>query len=271
MNKFDHRKSKFLEFLTGRGFYIALALSLIGAGTAAWIAVDRTLDGIAAEPEPSVSQSQAESSASTIHLPEEEASEPWQAPASEETDANQAEIEKPSTGVSDSSSASSSSASSSPASIEQPAVSKESEPPASSPQQFAMTLSGQILNPYSGGNMVKSVTLNEWRTHDGIDIAAGIGSAVKAVAAGTVTDITTDEMWGTTITIDHGGALESVYSSLGEQVHVAVGDTVELGQTIGAVAETAQIEIGLSPHLHFAMRLGGEWVDPLSTMQMEAE
>ena len=97
MNKFDHRKSKFLEFLTGRGFYIALALSLIGAGTAAWIAVDRTLDGIAAEPEPSVSQSQAESSASTIHLPEEEASEPWQAPASEETDANQAEIEKPST------------------------------------------------------------------------------------------------------------------------------------------------------------------------------
>lgn len=268
MNKFDNKKSKFIEFLTGRGFYIALALSLIGAGTAAWIAVDRTLDGIAVDPDPGVSQTQPQTESSTIKLPEE-ASSSWQAPSSEAVGGEQSDVSKPQSSSSESSRSQSSSSSSSPVSTEQSNISKESTPSQGLPTQFTMPLSGQVLNPYSGGNMVKSVTLNEWRTHDGIDIAAGIGSAVKAVAAGTVTDITTDEMWGTMITIDHGGSLESVYSSLGEDVHVAVGDTVELGQTIGAVAESAQIEIGLPAHLHFGMRLGGEWVDPLSTMQME--
>ena len=39
-------KSPVQKFLEGKGFYIALALCVAGTGTAAWLAVNRTIDNI---------------------------------------------------------------------------------------------------------------------------------------------------------------------------------------------------------------------------------
>lgn len=43
---------------------------------------------------------------------------------------------------------------------------------------------------------------------------------------------------------------------------VSAGDSVEAGQTIGAVGETALLEIADEPHLHFAVYANGDTIDP---------
>ena len=42
----NDKKSPVQKFLEGKGFYIALALCVAGTGTAAWLAVNRTIDDI---------------------------------------------------------------------------------------------------------------------------------------------------------------------------------------------------------------------------------
>ena len=77
-----------------------------------------------------------------------------------------------------------------------------------------MPLEGETSNDYSNGELVKSKTLNEWRTHDGIDLKAAANTPVKAVADGTVESITEDAMWGVTVTVSHQNGYESIYCGL---------------------------------------------------------
>jgi len=121
---------------------------------------------------------------------------------------------------------------------------------------------GEIETPYSMDALVYNVTMSDWRVHDGIDIAADSGAVVKAAAAGTVEDVYADDLFGTTVVIDHGQGLRSYYANLQTQPNVAVGDTVSAGQTIGAVGKTALCETSEVFHLHLAMSLDDKSVDP---------
>ena len=103
-----------------------------------------------------------------------------------------------------------------------------------------------------------------WRTHDGLDIAAELGTPVAACAKGTVTDVSTDDMMGVTVTVDHGKGMESVYSNLAESVNVQPGTEVEAGTVIGTVGTTAVSESADASHLHFSMREYGVAIDPLN-------
>jgi murein DD-endopeptidase MepM/ murein hydrolase activator NlpD len=102
----------------------------------------------------------------------------------------------------------------------------------------------------------------DWRTHEGLDLAASAGTRVLATAAGTVSAVYEDELMGMTVVIDHGDGLESVYSNLGTVPNVEVGDSVYTGDIIATVGETASAESGRDAHLHFAMYLDGQPVDP---------
>ena len=57
-------------------------------------------------------------------------------------------------------------------------------------------VSGAVLNDYSGDNLVYSKTMQDWRTHNGIDFAANEGDDVLAAADGTVEAITDNGMFG---------------------------------------------------------------------------
>lgn len=107
-------------------------------------------------------------------------------------------------------------------------------------------------------------TMGDWRTHDGLDIAAELGTPVAACAKGTVTDVSTDDMMGVTVTVDHGKGMESVYSNLAESVNVQPGTEVEAGTVIGTVGTTAVSESADASHLHFSMREYGVAIDPLN-------
>ena len=82
-------------------------------------------------------------------------------------------------------------------------------------------------------------------------------------ADGIVTEVYAHPMMGTTVVIRHDGDAESVYQNLAEDVAVSVGDTVKSGEVLGAVGESALIEIAEEPHLHFALRVAGKSVNPL--------
>lgn len=131
-------------------------------------------------------------------------------------------------------------------------------------QPNVMPVNGEILNPFSGGELVRSEPLGVWRTHDGVDIAADLGTVVKAMNSGEVTQIAEDPLWGYTVIIDHGSGIMSYYYNLSSSVMVEEGDTVQSGEAIGAVGDTADIESGMASHLHFAVQKNGEWIDPLT-------
>lgn len=130
-------------------------------------------------------------------------------------------------------------------------------------QPNVMPVSGEILNPFSNGELVKSETLGVWKTHDGADIKADKGTAVKAMNKGKVTKIWEDPLWGFCITIDHGSGLVGHYYNLSKEMNVSEGDIVNAGETIGSIGDTAEIEAAELSHLHFGLKHNGEWIDPI--------
>lgn len=130
-------------------------------------------------------------------------------------------------------------------------------------QPNIMPVNGKIINAFSGGELVKSDTLGVWKTHDGVDIKADKGTAVKSMNHGTVTKVWEDTLWGYSVTIDHGNGIVGHYHSLTSAVAVAEGDEVNSGDIIGYVGETAAVESTLGAHLHFAIKKNGEWIDPI--------
>jgi len=159
-----------------------------------------------------------------------------------------------------------------PSAAEEP-VSDEAEPEAAEMETVAGTEDGRrrvFMRPVVGATEVGyhvedlcySKTMADWRIHPGIDIAAAIGTKVRAVSDGTVAGVEDDDMYGTTVTIDHGDGLCSVYANLASEPVVRVGDEVEMGDVIGSIGDTALCETGEVQHLHFAMTLDGSYADP---------
>lgn len=123
-------------------------------------------------------------------------------------------------------------------------------------------VSGQTLTGYSMQKLSYSQTMQDWRTHDGIDLLAALGTQVKAACAGTVTAVYDDAYLGTTLVLSHDGGYSTQYSNLAAMPTVAVGDTVAAGDVIGAVGATALLEAGEEPHLHFSVCRDGISFDP---------
>lgn len=139
----------------------------------------------------------------------------------------------------------------------------ESAPVVAAPTSLAWPLRGQTLTSFG---IVHSVTLDDWRQHDGIDLEAVSGSPVHAAAAGTVLSVGQSPSTGTTIVIDHGGGLTTVYGAL-LLTSCHPGDRVKAGIEIGRAGNTALTEVALPIHLHFEVRLDGTAVDPLTYLK----
>ena len=144
---------------------------------------------------------------------------------------------------------------------EEPKEEPEEEAPTED-ADFIWPLSGSVQVSYSMNDLIYDKTMADWRTHDGIDIEAQLGTKVMAVMDGTVEKVYNDDMYGTTVIIDHGDEIKSIYSNLAGTPTVSEGDTVACGDVIGSVGDTAAAETNEVIHLHFAMTENGETVDP---------
>lgn len=127
---------------------------------------------------------------------------------------------------------------------------------------FQAPVAGEITKDYAMDTLVYSETLDEWCTHSGIDIKADKASVVVASEKGTVESIKNDPRYGLSIIISHSNGFKTVYSNLLTTEFVKEGETVEKGQTIATVGETASFEIADDSHLHFEMYKDGITVNP---------
>lgn len=127
---------------------------------------------------------------------------------------------------------------------------------------FDWPVKGDICAGYRVDALQYDRTMADWRTHGAIDIEADLGEKVRAAADGTVERVYSDQMYGVTVVLYHGGGLRSIYCNLAGTPAVQAGDTVALGQVIGAVGGTADAENGDVNHLHFAMTLDDMRIDP---------
>lgn len=127
---------------------------------------------------------------------------------------------------------------------------------------FQKPVEGDIMQEYAQENLVYSKTLEEWTTHNGIDIKADKTTVVKAAEAGTVKSIKNDPRYGLTIVIEHDSTYQTVYSNLLTSEFVVEGEKVEKGQSIGTVGNSAVFEVADEPHLHFEILKNAIQVDP---------
>ena len=256
MGDINFKKTRFRNFLKGKGFYIALTLCLVGATGAAYIAVSSAFNDVK-------NQNNLKNTSSTVS----EVQNQWGFQSDTQVDKPQSNVGVTS-GSSEPSSSPDLSASSSV--TQQDSTGNQSELPTEADLQnllFAYPISGEVINAFSNHELVYDKTLNDWRTHNGTDIFASPGTVVSSMGDGVVTKVETDPMWGTVVTIDHGSNVVSVYKGLAEGVNVAVDESVSIGQTIGSVSEGIPAEIGLQPHLHFEVLQNGEYVDPIPLIE----
>lgn len=109
------------------------------------------------------------------------------------------------------------------------------------------------------GAVVSGFGMRWGRMHEGIDIAASMGTPIWAAAAGTVIHAGWLGGYGNLVVVDHGNGLATAYAHA-SAILVGVGQSVSQGQTVSLVGSTGNSS---GPHLHFEVRVNGVAVDPL--------
>jgi murein DD-endopeptidase MepM/ murein hydrolase activator NlpD len=109
------------------------------------------------------------------------------------------------------------------------------------------------------GPVVSGFGMRWGRLHEGIDIAAGMGTPIWAAADGTVIHAGWLGGYGNLVVLDHGDGLATAYAHA-SAILVGVGQHVSQGETVSLVGSTGNSS---GPHLHFEVRINGSAVDPL--------
>jgi murein DD-endopeptidase MepM/ murein hydrolase activator NlpD len=95
--------------------------------------------------------------------------------------------------------------------------------------------------------------------HYGFDLASTSGAEVTAANDGVVVLAEDLGIYGQCVVVDHGLGVHSLYGHL-SQTDVGVGDRVAKG---GALGRSGATGLAGGDHLHFAILVGGQYVDPL--------
>ena len=101
-------------------------------------------------------------------------------------------------------------------------------------------------------------TLGVVKFHNGIDMAAPAGTDILAAYDGTVISADYNSSMGNYVMIAHGDSLYTIYMHA-SALYVSTGDKVSKGDVIAAVGTTGR---STGNHLHFGVRLNGEYVNP---------
>ncbi len=128
---------------------------------------------------------------------------------------------------------------------------------------YVRPLRGELIKGYSMDSLVFSETMQDFRVHGGIDIAAELGAEVLAYTDGVVSKVEQHPFMGTTVEIVHEAGVSSLYQNLSAELPtgIKVGAAVKAGDVIGTVGDTAILEIADAPHLHFELWMNGDSID----------
>ena len=228
-NENHPNRRRIRNFFREKGYYIVLGLCVCAVGVSGWLFVSNAVS------EKRSLQSETLSIATSAEDPQAGKSSggktaPTTAPAAEET--------APAAAMTDDS-------------VREAAASVRVWP-----------VSGEAQAAYSVDALQYNATTQDWRTHDGIDIAAEVGTQVIAACSGVVTAVRDDDMMGTLVTIAHDDGYETTYANLRSSPGVGEGQYVSAGEVIGAVGSSSIAEFSMPAHLHFSVSKDGVPCDP---------
>ena len=235
-NESNNQPGGFRKMLKEKGYYILLTLCIVAVGVSGAVFVSSALR-------------QNQEAQETLSIPakatdpDQDTKTPQQTPASTQT--------SPAT----------------PQGGTQSGPQSQSQPQTGSSTAIAESVtvapvSGTVIGDYAMEALAYNATTQDWRVHNGVDLAAAEGETVMAARDGTVTAVYEDEAYGTTVVIQHDDGYTTHYCNLAEGPAVSAGQAVAAGDAIGVVGRTAVLELGEDSHLHFAVFLDGAPVDP---------
>lgn len=143
----------------------------------------------------------------------------------------------------------------------------EDEKPDDTPTQTVISFilpvdNATVICDYTSASVVYNQTLNVYTGHLAIDFGAEYGASVKAVYDGVIESVTASYLTGTTVTINHGNGLKTVYNSIEVDDAIQQGVSVTQGTVIGQVSDNNRQEYKDGPHLHFEVWQDGEKISP---------
>lgn len=246
MNEMDQRMERFRLFFRNNGFYVVLVLCLLVVGTAiALIALPKRQDKDAETPDDDapiviVGQSNDERLSGVLTAPTAAPIPPTAIP-------------KPSL---------------LPTVSPEPATPEPTAKHASTSEKAAPPVQGEVIFGYAVDKLLYSVTLDQWTTHDAVDIAADAGTEVKCAFSGTVERVGKDDALGYIVVVQHANGKSTLYGNLAEAIRVRPGDKVSAGDVLGTVGTSAISECAEKPHLHFAVYVDGTPKDPAKYVRL---
>ena len=224
-------ENKVKNVLSGIGFYGTLAVCLLVVGVCGWVLLQDREDPVpqqAVTPQVPVSQPVE---MPEVRLPAVETLEPAPVPVPPKETKELPEVEVDHTPVA-----------------------------AEAPRLVVAPLRGDVLTAFSMEELVYSPTLGDWRTHNGIDIAANTGCSVQAVADGVIDETGKDAM-GEYVIISHAAGFITKYMGLENIENLTVGKEIKSGEVIGTSGKCTGENV-TDPHIHFEMSKDGVLVNP---------
>ena len=224
-------ENKVKNVLSGIGFYGTLAVCLLVVGVCGWVLLQDREDPLpqqAVTPQVPVSQPVE---MPEVRLPTVETLEPAPVPVPPKETKELPEVEVDHTPVA-----------------------------AEAPRLVVAPLRGDVLTAFSMEELVYSPTLGDWRTHNGIDIAANTGCSVQAAADGVIDETGKDAM-GEYIIISHAAGFITKYMGLENIENLTVGKEIKSGEVIGTSGKCTGENV-TDPHIHFEMSKDGVLVNP---------
>lgn len=126
---------------------------------------------------------------------------------------------------------------------------------------FSTPVYGSVIKPFSYDTPLYSKTMDDWRIHNGVDIACILDTEVYSAQDGIVSEIGYDINFGNYVVIVSGD-FTCRYTSLSSNIPVSKGENVQKGQLIGTVSDSCISEICDEPHFHFEMMKDSQYINP---------
>lgn len=123
-------------------------------------------------------------------------------------------------------------------------------------------MDGNVIMNYSMDATIYYATLDQYKYNPAIIIAGDVNNKVYSVAKGKITDISQNEVTGTTVTVDLGDGYQAIYGQL-KELNFKEGDYLESGHVIGYVSEPTKYYSVEGSNLYFELQKDGEPIDPI--------
>ncbi len=127
------------------------------------------------------------------------------------------------------------------------------------PTVWPLTIPGYVTRGTAGPSAYTDA-------HPGLDVAAPLGTPIRASGGGVVVEVKEDAEYGLSVRLAHLDGYETLYTHA-SKVLVAKGDRIPRGQVIALSGNSGR---STAPHLHFEVWRAGKVLDPMQLITKES-